>query len=87
MNSTAATNAAWSPLTYFDLFDLYDAYPQARLLAGGTDLALITQFHRTLPVMIYVGNIDEMKRIESADDRCLETGAAASRRLLHRAAC
>jgi len=66
------------PLTVADLADLYDAYPQARLLAGGTDLALeVTQFHRTLPVMIYVGNIDEMKRIETFDDR-LEIGAAAA---------
>lgn len=66
------------PLTVADLADLYDAYPQARLLAGGTDLALeVTQFHRTLAVMIYVGNIEEMKRIESFDDR-LEIGAATS---------
>ena len=66
------------PLTVADLADLYNAYPQARLLAGGTDLALeVTQFHRTLPVMIYVGNIDEMKRIETCDDR-LEIGAAAA---------
>jgi len=66
------------PLTVADLADLYDAYPQARLLAGGTDLALeVTQFHRTLPVMIYVGNIEEMKRVESFDDR-LEIGAATS---------
>ncbi len=66
------------PLTVADLADLYDAYPQARLLAGGTDLALeVTQFHRTLPVMIYVGNIEEMKRIESFDDR-LEIGAATA---------
>ncbi|MDR6926775.1 xanthine dehydrogenase small subunit, partial [Pseudomonas sp. BE134] len=66
------------PLTVADLADLYDAYPQARLLAGGTDLALeVTQFHRTLPVMIYVGNVAEMKRIERFDDR-LEIGAATA---------
>lgn len=66
------------PLTVSDLADLYDAYPQARLLAGGTDLALeVTQFHRPLPVMIYVGNIEEMKRIEHFDDR-IEIGAATS---------
>jgi len=64
------------PLTVADLAALYDSYPQARLLAGGTDLALeVTQFHRTLPVMIYVGNVAELKRIESFDDR-LEIGAA-----------
>ncbi|MCS4260357.1 xanthine dehydrogenase small subunit [Pseudomonas protegens] len=66
------------PLTVADLADLYDAYPQARLLAGGTDLALeVTQFHRTLPVMIYVGNIAQMKRIEHFDDH-LEIGAATA---------
>jgi xanthine dehydrogenase small subunit len=66
------------PLTVADLADLYSAHPEARLLAGGTDLALeVTQFHRTLPVMIYVGNVAEMKRIETFDDR-LEIGAATS---------
>ncbi|MDB6049901.1 MAG: Xanthine dehydrogenase, iron-sulfur cluster and FAD-binding subunit [Pseudomonas sp.] len=66
------------PLTVNDLAELYDSYPQARLLAGGTDLALeVTQFHRSLPVMIYVGNIEEMKRVEHFEDR-LEIGAATS---------
>lgn len=66
------------PLTVADLADLYEAYPQARLLAGGTDLALeVTQFHRTLPVMIYVGNVADMKKIEHYDDR-VEIGAATA---------
>lgn len=64
------------PQTVADLASLYEANPQARLLAGGTDLALeVTQFHRPLPVMIYVGNVAELKRIEHFDDR-LEIGAA-----------
>jgi xanthine dehydrogenase small subunit len=64
------------PLTVADLAELYSAHPQARLLAGGTDLALeVTQQHRRLPVMIYVGNIPALQRIESFDDR-LEIGAA-----------
>lgn len=66
------------PLTVADLADLYDAYPQARLLAGGTDLALeVTQFHRPLPVMIYVGNVAAMKKIEHFEDR-IEIGAATA---------
>ena len=66
------------PLTVADLADLYDAYPQARLLAGGTDLALeVTQFHRPLPVMIYVGNVAAMKKIEHFGDR-IEIGAATA---------
>ncbi|MDD2061348.1 xanthine dehydrogenase small subunit [Pseudomonas sp. GD03860] len=64
------------PLTVADLADLYGSHPEARLLAGGTDLALeVTQFHKTLPVMIYVGNVAELKRIETRDDY-LEIGAA-----------
>ncbi|MCY1353804.1 xanthine dehydrogenase, small subunit [compost metagenome] len=64
------------PLTVADLADLYTANPQARLLAGGTDLALeVTQFHRELPVMIYVGHIEEMKRIEVTASH-IEIGAA-----------
>lgn len=64
------------PQTVADLAQLYEANPQARLLAGGTDLALeVTQFHRALPVMIYVGNVAELKRVEQFEDR-LEIGAA-----------
>ncbi len=64
------------PLTISDLADLYAANPQARLLAGGTDLALeVTQFHRELPVMIYVGHVEAMKRVEFTDD-AIEIGAA-----------
>ncbi len=66
------------PLTVADLADLYAANPEARLLAGGTDLALeVTQFHRELPVMIYVGHIESMKRIE-VTARTIEIGAAAA---------
>lgn len=65
-----------SPLTVADLAELYSANPEARLLAGGTDLALeVTQFHRALPVMIHVGQIAEMKKVEITDSR-IEIGAA-----------
>ena len=65
------------PLTVADLAGLYFANPEARLLAGGTDLALeVTQFHRELPVMIYVGHIEDMKRVEITADS-IELGAAA----------
>lgn len=64
------------PLTIADLANLYAANPQARLLAGGTDLALeVTQFHRELPVMIYVGHIEAMKQVEVGAEY-IEIGAA-----------
>ncbi|WP_439888747.1 xanthine dehydrogenase small subunit [Pseudomonas sp. MBLB4123] len=66
------------PLTVADLADLYAANPEARLLAGGTDLALeVTQFHRELPVMIYVGHIESMKRVDVTADS-IEIGAATA---------
>jgi len=66
------------PLTVADLAALYEAEPEARLLAGGTDLALeVTQQQRSLPVLIHLGHIADMKRIETFDDR-LEIGAAAA---------
>lgn len=66
------------PLTVSDLAELYAANPQARLLAGGTDLALeVTQAHKSLPTMIYVGHVADMKKVECFDDR-LEIGAAVS---------
>ncbi|ANG64732.1 xanthine dehydrogenase small subunit [Marinobacterium aestuarii] len=79
-DTTSTLNSAgrqsFSPLTVADLAQLYQDNPQARLLAGGTDLALeVTQMHRTLPVMIYVGNVAELKQVETFDDR-IEIGAA-----------
>ncbi|MDO9618057.1 MAG: xanthine dehydrogenase small subunit [Pseudomonas sp.] len=66
------------PLTVADLADIYAANPEARLLAGGTDLALeVTQFHRELPVMIYVGHIEAMKRVEVTAES-IEIGAATA---------
>ncbi|SFO88261.1 xanthine dehydrogenase small subunit [Pseudomonas borbori] len=66
------------PLTVADLAELYAANPEARLLAGGTDLALeVTQFHRELPVMIYVGHIESMKRVEVTAEH-IEIGAATA---------
>ena len=67
-----------SPLTSDALAELYEAHPQARLLAGGTDLALeVTQMHRPLTVMIHVGNVADMKHIERVDNQ-LEIGAAVT---------
>ncbi|MFH7365625.1 FAD binding domain-containing protein, partial [Pseudomonas syringae pv. tagetis] len=58
------------PLTVVDLAVLYGRYPQARLLAGGSDLALeVTQFHKPLSVMNYVGHIVEMKGVAGLDAR------------------
>lgn len=68
---------AFNPRTVEELADLLSANPGARLVAGGTDLALeVTQFHRQLETLIYVGDIAAMKQVDVFEDR-IELGAAA----------
>ncbi|MFY0664496.1 MAG: xanthine dehydrogenase small subunit [Natronospirillum sp.] len=65
------------PTSSDELAEQYLAHPDAKLLAGGTDLALeVTQFQRSIPTMIYVGQARDMQQVEGFDDR-LEFGAAA----------
>lgn len=71
-------NRCLMPTTVAELARFYEEHPDARLLAGGTDLALeVTQLHRQLPLLIYVGNVTELKGIAQFDDR-LEIGAATA---------
>lgn len=68
---------AFNPRTVEELAEQLSANPSARLVAGGTDLALeVTQFHRELETLIYVGDIAALKQVEVYDDR-IELGAAA----------
>jgi xanthine dehydrogenase small subunit len=68
----------FSPQTTDELAKCYQDHPDAHLLAGGTDLALdVTQFHKELTTLIYLGNVTDMKGSDSFDDR-LELGAALS---------
>ncbi|MCT4703791.1 xanthine dehydrogenase small subunit [Enterobacteriaceae bacterium H20N1] len=59
------------------LAELYAQHPQARLLAGGTDLALsITQQYQTLPLIIGLSQVAELKTIDISDEE-IRIGAAA----------
>lgn len=59
---------AYSPKTIDELATLYKANPTARLVAGGTDLALeVTQFHRELETLISVNLVEEMKLCEETE--------------------
>lgn len=56
--------AYFAPVTVAELADLLDEYPQATLLSGGTDVGLwVTKFHLDLPVIIYTGNVAELRKI------------------------
>jgi xanthine dehydrogenase small subunit len=54
------------------------AQPDARILAGSTDIGLwVNKLFRPLPALLYVGDVDALKRIET-NDGVLSIGAAAS---------
>ncbi|OZG70132.1 xanthine dehydrogenase small subunit [Hahella sp. CCB-MM4] len=58
----------FSPTSIDELAQLLIDYPKARLLAGGTDLALeVTQFHRDLSTIVYVGNVAELKTVTETE--------------------
>lgn len=66
------------PKNLVQLAALYQAHPQAKLLAGGTDLALhITQHYQPLPLLIALAQVDELKT-SGCDGERLWLGAGAT---------
>jgi len=67
-----------APRTLADFAALRAARPQARVLAGSTDIGLwLNKQFRELGELIYIGNVAELQRIEITDD-ALDIGAAAT---------
>ena len=67
-----------APGSVSELARVYADNPQALLLAGGTDVGLwVTKHLRSLPALIYVGNVAELLEMREADSM-LEIGAAVS---------
>ncbi|HDJ1439107.1 TPA: xanthine dehydrogenase small subunit [Serratia rubidaea] len=72
------------PQTLDQLAQCYLQYPQAKLLAGGTDLALeVTQRHQDLPLIIAIGQLAELRQIERGER--LRIGAGVTLSELYRA--
>lgn len=68
----------FAPKIIEDLAQLRMQYPQARLLAGSTDVGLwITKQGRALGNVIYLGAVEDLKIIQKTDED-LEIGAMAS---------
>lgn len=68
----------FGPRTIEAFAELLLEYPDATILAGGTDVGLwVTKQHRRLPVIISVLGVDELRTIQLQDD-VLEFGAAVS---------
>jgi xanthine dehydrogenase small subunit len=54
------------------------AHPDARILAGSTDIGLwVNKLFRPLPVLLSIGGVDELKRVDEREG-VLSIGAAAS---------
>jgi xanthine dehydrogenase small subunit len=68
----------FAPRTVSEMARLFAKHPDAVILAGGTDVGLwVTKLLRELPVVIYSGNVEELKST-TVSDRHIEIGAAAS---------
>ena len=68
-----------APRSIEALATLRAARPEARLLAGSTDIGLwVTKQFRALPDLIYLGEAAGLARIEQRADGVLSIGAAAS---------
>ncbi|WP_420024253.1 xanthine dehydrogenase small subunit (plasmid) [Cereibacter azotoformans] len=67
--------AASRPTSVAELARLYEAHPEATLIAGATDVGLwVTKELRDLPTPIFLGAIPELRRIDEEDGQ-LRVGA------------
>jgi xanthine dehydrogenase small subunit len=70
--------AFFAPRSLSELADVMQRYPNAALLAGGTDFGLwVTKQHRSFACIVYLGEIAELRRIERSATH-LEIGAGVS---------
>ena len=68
----------FAPRRVIELARLLQAHPEARLIAGGTDLSLeSTQLLREFGTLIYTGRVAEMLQVEETDS-AIEIGAAVT---------
>lgn len=74
----AAGHVFHAPRTIAQLAALRVQYPQARILAGSTDVGLwVTKQFRDLPHLIYIGQVEALRTIEQEADGYLNIGAGA----------
>ncbi len=56
------------PASLDDFAEIYAAHPEARIVAGSTDVGLwVTKFMRRIGPVIFIGHLQELKRIEERD--------------------
>ena len=75
---TDQNSSFFAPKNLNELAEYLVSYPQARILAGGTDVGLwVTKQHRDLNQLVYIGAVEELKLVTKTADY-LEIAAAVS---------
>jgi xanthine dehydrogenase small subunit len=79
-SSAGSRRRFWAPRRLEDFATLRERHPQARLLAGATDIGLwVNKQFRDVGDLLYIGDVDELRRIERRDaGKLLRIGAAAT---------
>ena len=71
-SSNDIQSQSWSPKTEDELKSLLAQYPEARIVAGATDIALeVTQMNRRISQLVAINDIASLKTIEIEDDSIL----------------
>ena len=66
------------PASLDDFAEIFAAKPEARIVAGSTDVGLwVTKFMRRIGPAIFIGHLQELKRID-ADERAVRIGAGVT---------
>jgi xanthine dehydrogenase small subunit len=78
VDMTDGQSRAILPGSVDDLADVLAAHPDARIVAGATDVGLwVTKFLRDLPVAVFICHLDALRAITETDD-ALHIGALVS---------
>ncbi|RVU82893.1 xanthine dehydrogenase small subunit [Leucothrix sargassi] len=78
ITSTTPAEHFYSPTTTKELVKLRAQYPDATILAGGTDVGLwVNKQFKELNSIIYIGDVNELKAI-TEDDQHITIGAGAT---------
>jgi xanthine dehydrogenase small subunit len=71
-SNTDSASQSWSPKSEDQLKTLLAQHPEARMVAGGTDIALeVTQMNRSISQLIAINDIASLKTIVIEDDSIL----------------
>ncbi|MGP9791537.1 xanthine dehydrogenase small subunit [Roseinatronobacter sp. NSM] len=75
------------PATTDDLAHILAQHPDARIIAGATDVGLwVTKFLRDLPLAVFIGHLDDLRDIQDTGD-ALHLGAMVSYAQAHVPLC